>query len=177
MISRIHPTDLLPNTCYPVNIFTSPISKLITCPIGNGALNNPIVASDGHTYCEVCIKTRINNGSNKCSTSNSTFSIEKARPNLMAKSMVDGLDSLCYHHDKGCKWTGKLSLLSSHLQERCQEVRLKCLWEGCEKWVTKRENYKHFINCPYMLEICKNCRKRIAIVEKEVLLIKSLINN
>ncbi|CAG8683035.1 1484_t:CDS:2, partial [Ambispora leptoticha] len=76
-------------------------------------------------------------------------------------NMVNELLVYCPNHEDGCSHTGQRQLISSHLREKCEYIKLECKNDECRELVLKKDMASHMENCQARMVYCDMCKKKV----------------
>uniref|UniRef100_A0A1X7T161 TRAF-type domain-containing protein n=1 Tax=Amphimedon queenslandica TaxID=400682 RepID=A0A1X7T161_AMPQE len=115
-------------------------------------MRNPHQTSDRLHICEECHK--------KASAKSNQHS---AFPDGIYQDKIKALKVNCIHHEKGCKWSGKLEDLSAHLNnlaqryEGCSYTEIRCKHDNCGLFYEWGKLKDHEDNCKLQPATCDFC--------------------
>ena len=138
--------------------FTDPVSRMFECPICQGVVKKAhSVKCCKKTFCKGCLDEALKkfNKCPLCRTGNPT-----AYENDAIDDGVNDFKVLCFHHRKGCEWSGHLLHEPQHRQEKCGYAEVKCEnWRiGCGVVDERRHMKKHMEEKCELREVaCKYC--------------------
>ena len=135
----------------------------IECPVCLNILTDPHqVSCCGHNFCGPCIQSVIvKSHPSSCPLCKETGF--KAFPDKKCSLMIDALEVYCIHKSSGCRWSGKLKSISSHLSQEdregeCDYQEVKCKHEDCQQRYQRRNLSQHEMEvCPYRPYQCEHC--------------------
>lgn len=143
----------------------------LTCYLGKGILNKPLVTECGHTFCAKCLEEWFTKSNNCpfCAT-DLTNSKDHCSVNVTISGIIDKLDIFCenrqYLNDKedsnlqdSCLWQGKYGDLKKHLEKECDFSESKCTNGNCSFKGIKKVLTQHLPNCMYRNITCGSCGK------------------
>ncbi|GAM26669.1 hypothetical protein SAMD00019534_098440 [Acytostelium subglobosum LB1] len=109
--------------CRAEDLFIDNVIQHLVCPIGKGIIEDPVITPCGHTFCRSCLLNLLNTR-RQCPTCKIPVTHKQLIPNYLVLDILADQTVRCDHHNDGCQWTGKWSLLSDHLRQ-CQAVMPK----------------------------------------------------
>ena len=137
--------------------FVGKVLPELTCKLCSRVLREPVqVVCCGQHYCKNCIERRIaaNPTCPNCHTPNFNHFKDKH-----FEQRIDMLKIYCPHHKKGCKWTGEMSTVKSHLH-----ASQGCLYEAvlcgnkCGQTMMRRDIKDHLLkHCMLRRVRCQYC--------------------
>ena len=145
--------------------FVTEPPKCRFCPICFELLSEPYQTSCGHHVCEQCLAQLLADadGNEECPVCRKSEVLANANLDKFFQREINDLMVRCQHHREGCKWTGEMRDLQSHLdpdKRKCDYILLPCSF-GCgerirsgamrdhkERYCTKRQ-----MSCQY----CSYC--------------------
>ena len=147
---------------WPKNIKLSFVKPLpedldVYCKKCGNFMQNPHQTSDRLHICEECHK--------KASARSSQHS---AFPDGVHQDRMKALKVCCIHHEKDCKWSGKLEELSAHLNYRkkkelaqryegCSYTEIRCRHNKCGFFYQRRKLKDHEDECKFRPATCDFC--------------------
>ena len=168
------------------------------CPICFELLTDPYQTSCGHHVCEQCRARLLAGGNEECPVCRKSEVLANARLDKFFQREINDLRVRCQHHREGCKWTGEMRDLQSHLdldKRKCDYILLPCSF-GCgerirtgairdhkERYCTKRQmscqycsycssydivTAKHFPICLQVPVTCPNNCKKVGLKRKQL---------
>ena len=130
----------------------------LTCPICECVFSEePVFAPCHHTFCNKCIRERINSGDNSCPECRRPLKESELQPNAMAIELLRTMKTICIHKSNGCRWKGLVRELDAHTKV-CKFAVTHCPY-GCGVQVdrnTIRQHQKICENRPIKCEACRN---------------------
>ena len=129
------------------------------CSICYDVFNSPKAFYCGHTFCKDCL-AEFSKSTSSCKTcpecrsfvttdnTNKVIALEKLIQNRLVRC-----PSALYDPSTPCKYVGKLSDCSSHVQ-KCNHCRVKCL---CGKLIRKIDYANPSFKCDCKIEYCRFC--------------------
>ena len=139
-------------------VFTDPVGRMFECPICQGVVKKAhSVKCCKKTFCKGCLDEALKkfNKCPLCRTGNPT-----AYENDAIDDGVNDFKVLCFHHRKGCEWSGHLLHEPQHREEKCGYEKVKCeKWRiGCGVVDERRCMKKHMEeDCWYREVPCQYC--------------------
>ena len=103
------------------------------CPICFELLTDPFLNDCGHHVCQQCRTRLLAGNKNECPECREPNVLLNARLNKFLQREINDLKVRCQHHREGCRWTGEVRDLQSHLdldKRRCGYILLPCFF-GC----------------------------------------------
>lgn len=151
--------------CWSEDIFKNPdeIENFI-CPIGLGVLNDPMKDTHGHVFCKECIINSFRN-SPVCPLSKTEIQNEVTF-DLITNSKMFGFEVFCPNKELGCEWEGIFANLSSHFEDKCSFLEVKCKYKLCQMIKIKSEIEQHELTCVHQPIPCCHCQ--ILIIPEEL---------
>ena len=141
--------------------FISEPPKSRFCPICFELLTEPYqIVKCGHHVCQQCHTKLITNGNKKCPVCREPNALSNAHLDKFLQREINDLKVRCQHHREGCKWTGEVRDLQSHLdpdKRKCDYILLPCSF-GCGKRIRSgamREHLKRY--CTKRQMSCQYC--------------------
>ena len=143
----------------------------IKCPICLLVLREPYqVVCCGKSFCRSCIQRykALNNPCPHCNEKNFTN-----YPNKGLQQSLYQLKIRCTHKKEGCRWTGELGILDSHLNldsqpanqlEGCVLVTVKCT-HCSESYQRRHINHHQSEECPKRPFTCEHCKDYVSTYE------------
>ena len=142
------------------------------CAICLGILRNPVCTKCKHFFCESCFNCiRDNEDCAKCPIDRNRL---LPHDYYIAKSVQKEIESklilMCPWYSEGCKWSGNLKQLVSHIEDDCEHAFIKC--RECTKEVRRNLMDKHEIEhwrnrCKNLLSSIKNRASPVWYIQKE----------
>ena len=140
------------------NFITEP-PKSRFCPVCFDLLTEPYLSDCGHHVCHQCHTKLIAECKMECPECREPTALSSARLNKFLQREINDLKVRCQHHREGCKWTGEVRELQSHLdpdKRKCDYIPLPCSF-GCDERIRSgamREHKKRYctkrqMSCPY----------------------------
>jgi hypothetical protein len=143
----------------------------LTCYLGKGILNKPMVTECGHTFCAKCLEDWFTKSNNCpfCGT-DLTNSKDYCSVNVTISAIIDKLEVFCqnkqYLSDNEdtnsqdiCLWQGKYGDLKKHLDIECDFSEKQCANGNCSFKGIKKVLTQHLPNCMYRNITCGSCGK------------------
>jgi hypothetical protein len=137
--------------------FVGKVSSELSCKLCSKVLREPVqVVCCGQHYCKSCIERRIaaNPTCPNCHTPNFNHFKDKH-----FEQRIDMLKIYCPHHKKGCKWTGEMSTVKSHLHasQGCTYEAVLCV-NKCGQTMMRRDIKEHLTkHCMLRRVRCQYC--------------------
>lgn len=135
------------------------------CPVCLQILREPYqVDCCGYAFCQVCIhRVKVNNQPCPCCKAEKFNKFEDKR----LKQILHDFKVYCTHNNQGCKWTGELKQLHSHLNvnpskekqlEGCQFTEIKCLHcsQVAQRYDVRVHQSEECPKRPFKCEYCRN---------------------
>ena len=132
------------------------------CPICCELLTEPYQSDCGHHVCQQC-RTKLLAGSKECPVCRKPNVLTSARLDRFFQREIHDLKVRCQHHREGCRWTGEVRDLQSHLdpdKRRCGYILLPCsigcgerVWNCAMSEHKKNSCTKRQMSCQY----CSYC--------------------
>ena len=141
------------------NFVTMP-PKSRFCPICFELLVEPFLSDCGHHLCHQCHTQLLQVGKRDCPECREVGVLTNARLNKFLQREINDIRVRCPHHQDGCRWTGEVRDLQSHLdpiKRRCSYLLLPCSF-GCGEKVRSGIMKEHKKNhCPKRQISCRYC--------------------
>ena len=133
------------------------------CPVCLELLIDPFLTDCGHHVCCQCRTQLLTSNKKVCPECLEPDALSSARLNKFLQREINDLKVRCQHHREGCKWTGEVRDLQSHLDpdmKKCDYILLPCSF-GCGERIRsgamrdhkKRYCTKRQMSCQY----CSYC--------------------
>ena len=133
------------------------------CPICFDLLTEPYLSDCGHQVCCQCRTRLLTSNKKVCPECREPDALSSARLNKFLQREINDLKVRCQHHREGCKWTGEVRDLQSHIypdKRKCDYILLPCSF-GCGERIRsgamrdhkKRYCSKRQMSCQY----CSYC--------------------
>ena len=130
------------------------------CPICFELLTEPYLSDCGHHVCCQCRTRLLASNKKKCPECRQPDVLSSARLNKFLQREINDLKVRCQHHREGCKWTGEMRDLQSHLdpdKRKCGYILLPCSF-GCGAKIRRGVMRDHMRNyCPKRQITCQYC--------------------
>ena len=130
------------------------------CPVCFELLIDPFLNDCGHHLCRQCRTQLLADGKKECPECREPNVLPSARLNKFLQREINDLKVRCQHHREGCRWTGEVRDLQSHLdpvKRKCNYILLPCSF-GCRKRIRSgamREHKKS--SCTKRQMSCQYC--------------------
>ena len=137
--------------------FVGKVPAELVCKLCSKVLREPVqVVCCGQHYCKHCIERRISPTSPcpNCRTPNFNHFKDKH-----FEQRIDMLKIYCPHHKRGCKWTGEMSTVRSHLHapQGCPYEAVLCV-NKCGQTMMRRDVKEHLMkHCMLRRVRCQYC--------------------
>ena len=137
--------------------FVGKVPSELTCKLCSKVLREPVqVVCCGYHYCKTCIERRINVNATcpNCHTPNFNHFKDKH-----FEQRIDMLKIYCPHHKRGCKWSGEMSTVKSHLHaaQGCPYEAVLCT-NKCGQTMMRRDSKEHLMKqCALRRVRCQYC--------------------
>ena len=129
------------------------------CPICFDLLTEPYLSDCGHHLCRQCRTQLLATSKKECPECREPNALPLAHLNKFLQREINDLKVRCQHHREGCKWTGEVRDLESHLDPdkmKCDYILLPCSF-GCGERIRsgamrdhkKRYCTKRQMSCQY----------------------------
>ena len=168
------------------------------CPVCFELLTDPFLNDCGHHLCQQCRTQLLAGGKKECPECREPGVLPNARLNKFLQREINDLKVRCQHHREGCRWTGEVRDVQSHLdpdKRKCDCILLPCpfgcgerirsgaMREHMKKYCTKRQmscqycSYcssndivaaKHLPICPQAPVTCPNNCKVVGLRRKQL---------
>ena len=141
------------------NFVTEP-PKSRFCPICFELLTEPYLSDCGHHVCCQCRTRLLADRKKECPECREPDVLPSARLNKFLQREINDLKVRCQHHREGCRWTGEVRDLQSHLdpdKRKCDYILLPCSF-GCGERIRSgamREHKKS--SCTKRQMSCQYC--------------------
>lgn len=141
------------------------------CAICTCICKDPVETTPcGHLYCRGCLQSHLNINSvsdlNKkqeeelsCCPS-CRAAIEETSSSKFVERQVSKLRVKCANHAEGCEWKGELKYFKAHLREKCDFVKLQCVYCQQAEYLRCKQQ-QHFSQCEQYPIECKLCHSKI----------------
>ena len=126
------------------NFITEP-PKSRFCPICFELLTEPYLSDCGHHVCCQCRTRLLADSKKECPECREPDVLPSARLNKFLQREINDLKVRCHHHREGCRWTGEVRDLQSHLdpdKKKCNYIFLPCTF-GCGERVRSGAMREH----------------------------------
>ena len=126
------------------NFITEP-PKSRFCPICFELLTEPHLSDCGHHVCCQCRTRLLADSKKECPECREPDVLPSARLNKFLQREINDLKVRCQYHREGCRWTGEVRDLQSHLdpdKKKCNYIFLPCTF-GCGKRVRSGAMREH----------------------------------
>ena len=154
----------------------------LLCPVCKGVLDQPVITTCGHTFCQVCIRAR-----KECPECKKSIA-EPFAGNKDLAEVIGNIDVVCefseFPSDSAsaspannvvqkpvithCTWRGKYKNLNGHLLEQCNHSSLNCPNSGCTFKGVRGVLTQHVTLCGYRKVKCEWCgNDNVAVLEKK----------
>ena len=145
------------------------------CPICFELLAEPYqIMKCGHHVCQQCHTQLITSGKKECPVCREPNALSSAHLDKFLQREINDLKVRCHHHREGCKWTGEVRDLQSHLdpdKRKCDYILLPCSF-GCGERIRsgamrdhlKRYCTKRQMSCQY----CSYCSSYDIVIAKHL---------
>ena len=135
----------------------------LLCPICLQTFTNPVCCSDGHTFCDACIKAVLKT-TRYCPMDRKEITLKDLKANEEVKkkvkaSLVQCKTNLTSDGKNFCCWVGSVDGLEEHLQSECQYITVMCNSLDCNKILPRYQMVEHAKECENRLIKCKLCSK------------------
>jgi len=146
------------NYCIPSDIFIhQDMLEEVTCGIGTGVMNDPVVLPCTHRFCRKCIEHWLSKNS-ICPTCRSPTDKINLKNDEGVWKIICSYKVKC---DNGeCKWQGKYGERVMHIEKYCEFTFVKCP-NGCGLELLRKELEAHIKECPESSNPCEKCGKSI----------------
>ena len=125
------------------------------CYLCGGIYYDPKVDSCGHTFCNQCITSFLNNH-DFCPVNG----IKDFKLNTITSitKLVNRQSLFCKNKLKGCLFNG---LITQYAEHKCDFELVKCENENCEFEIVRKDLIEHTIVCEFRKVKCEDCSKLI----------------
>ena len=144
-------------------IFITEPPKSRFCPICFDLLTEPYLSDCGHHVCCQCRTRLLTSNKKECPECREPDVLSSARLNKFLQREINDLKVRCQHHREGCKWTGEVRDLQSHLdpdKRKCDYILLPCSF-GCGKRIRsgamKAHKKRHCTKRQKSCQYCSYC--------------------
>jgi len=145
------------------SLFVKPIKdgSPLKCPICFGVVDHPFRLPCSHVFCNDCIgairPTKSVEGEKLlCPMDRKPFTMDQITPERYLQEIIEELDVVCVHKDKGCTWTGEYQTLAAHQHNNCEfeevECPNKCGFKKSRKFLGDHKN-----ECAARIVPCPSC--------------------
>ena len=130
------------------------------CPVCFELLTEPYQSDCGHHVCHQCRTQLLASSKKECPVCRESNVLASARLDRFFQRETNDLKVRCQHHREGCKWTGEVRDLQSHLdsdKRKCDYILLPCSF-GCGEGIRSgamREHKKS--SCTKRQMSCQYC--------------------
>ena len=156
-------------------IFITEPPKSRFCPICFELLTEPCqIVKCGHHVCQQCHTQLVAIGKKECPVCREPDALSSAYLDKFLQREINDIKVRCQHHREGCKWTGEVRDLQSHLdpdKRRCNYVLLPCSFGCSERRLSgamrdhlKRYCTKRQMSCQY----CSYCSSYDIVIAKHL---------
>ena len=141
------------------NFITEP-PKSRFCPICFELLTEPYQSDCGHHVCQQCRTQILSSSKTECPICCKPNVLTSARLDRFFQREINDLKVRCQHHSEGCRWTGEVRDLQSHLdpdKRKCNYILLPCSF-GCGERIRSGAMREHLkSSCTKRQMICQYC--------------------
>ncbi len=149
--------------CIPTEVFVhQDILDEVTCLIGSGVLNDPVVLPCTHRFCRSCITAWLQKQS-VCPTCRKEAKVADLRPDEGVWRIVCSYKSKCANKD--CTWQGKYGERAIHMEKYCEFTVVSCDF-GCGTKLARKGMAEHLKVCEYAPVECPDCGTKMKKTEK-----------
>ncbi|XP_035667775.1 E3 ubiquitin-protein ligase PDZRN3-like [Branchiostoma floridae] len=130
---------------YSLQRFLSRVDDNLLCGICAAVLKDAVVTPCGHSFCEHCLDTWLNQTERRtCPECRSGMLPHEARPVIALRSLISGLSIECLHRVRGCRMTLKLEDEQRH-QAECGYSPAQC--STCGDTMDRYRLANHELQC------------------------------
>eukprot|EP00058_Branchiostoma_floridae_P024577 XP_002610067.1 hypothetical protein BRAFLDRAFT_125681 [Branchiostoma floridae] len=130
---------------YSLQRFLSRVDDNLLCGICAAVLKDAVVTPCGHSFCEHCLDTWLNQTERRtCPECRSGMLPHEARPVIALRSLISGLSIECLHRERGCRMTLKLEDEQRH-QAECGYSPAQC--STCGDTMDRYRLANHELQC------------------------------
>ncbi|KAK6352333.1 hypothetical protein TWF730_009162 [Orbilia blumenaviensis] len=143
-----------------LDYLTSPSANLL-CPICHSPLITPVQTQCLHTFCSACISLSLER-SLTCPVDRKPLNHDDVTPApIMIANLVNDLVVLCPNREKGCPTTCARWLVESHVREDCGYATVKCVKDGCDGMVERREAEEECVHEEVECAFCQGVMRKL----------------
>ncbi|KYR02343.1 hypothetical protein DLAC_01173 [Tieghemostelium lacteum] len=161
-----------------INLYVSPPSSSLLCPLHNGLFNQPLIAKCGHTFCKYCLHKQQSNNTDRNKQSQFECPFDKTLlsmdadffPNLALSTQINDLMIYCKHgikrnhtgewvqDEQGCQMKIRLGSRFEH-DRICDYATIQCPYNKTCPPLKRHQLKQHtlicnHINCPHKSAGC-----------------------
>ena len=136
------------------------------CPICCELLTEPYQSDCGHHVCHQCRTQLLTSSKKGCPECRKRNVLPSARLDRFFQREINDLKVRCQHHREGCRWTGEVRDLQSHLdpdKRKCNYILLPCSF-GCGERIRSGAMREHMkssctkrqMSCQYCSSYCSS---------------------
>uniref|UniRef100_A0A914WZY5 Uncharacterized protein n=1 Tax=Plectus sambesii TaxID=2011161 RepID=A0A914WZY5_9BILA len=142
-------------------VFVEPLPHAYECPVCQQALRYPVQFDKcAHHCCSNCLPQLIKEHGAKCPVDGKPIDRDQVYVDKNLQKTIQQLQVKCTFHENGCKWTGQLKEVPSHIPE-CENADMVCS-KGCGVIYQRKDHEKHSVeDCLKRVVICEHCEKEI----------------
>ena len=130
------------------------------CPVCFELLTEPFLNDCGHHLCRQCRTQLLADDKKECPECREHNVLPSARLNKFLQREINDLKVRCQHDREGCRWTGEVRDLQSHLdpeKRKCGYILLPCSF-GCGERIRRGAMRKHMkSSCTKRQMSCQYC--------------------
>lgn len=137
--------------------FLEKLRRKFQCPLCSKAMREPVqVSTCGHRFCDTCLQEFLSEGVFKCPEDQLPLDYAKIYPDRELETQVLTLSIRCIHSEEGCRWSGQIKQLQTHLNV-CAFNVIPCPNRCSTKLIRKDlpEHMQH--DCPKRKVRCEFC--------------------
>ena len=121
--------------------------EALVCPICQELVNDPVLTSCGHLFCQKCLR------SSSCPVCRQECT---SMPDHFHARQINNLKVKCVNYKEGCKWIGELRDFEKHLKDACNCALLECS-NGCKMTLKRKDIPSHILVCIKRNYKCPHC--------------------
>eukprot|EP01022_Parablepharisma_sp_SALTPOND_P034805 TRINITY_DN9305_c0_g3_i2.p1 TRINITY_DN9305_c0_g3~~TRINITY_DN9305_c0_g3_i2.p1 ORF type:complete len:373 (-),score=15.34 TRINITY_DN9305_c0_g3_i2:47-1066(-) len=141
-------------TCIPSEIFLhQDMLDEVTCSIGTGVMNDPVVLPCTHRFCRKCIEDWLDRHP-VCPTCRKPAKKSELKPDEGVWKIICSFKVKC--NNPSCAWQGKYSDRDMHIKKYCDYTLIQCDY-GCGSKMLRKELPAHLKVCEFAPVPCPSC--------------------
>jgi len=147
------------NMGFEVERFKDEVDDDLICPFCNKVLQQAVVGSCGHPFCQECLKKYLARKRDECPVCQADLSKrEAAAPPEELIKKLEALSIHCSNQKSGCKAILEYFKLDEHLERDCSLRPVPCRHKNCPDQIPCRDLESHMEKCDHRLVECKVCK-------------------